>query len=233
MKIRWVLAALIAFSVPATAMAQDEGGADSGEVSYILGYNLGNNLNSDPFEVDIDRFIKGFRDAMEGAEAEFSEAQMQEIMMKFQQEMLAQEQERMEQASGENAQKGAAFLEENKQREGVKTTDSGLQYEVIEQGEGPKPEAGDTVTVHYTGTLLDGTKFDSSRDRGQPATFPVQGVIPGWTEALQLMPVGSKWKLFIPSELAYGQRGAGGVIGPNQTLIFDVELMAIEDEEQQ
>jgi len=234
MKIRWVLAGLIALCAPGLAAAQDDAAASSapseGEVSYILGYNLGNNLQSDPFEIDVDRFIKGFKDALGGAEAEMSDEQMQETMMKFQQQMLAQEQERMEKASGENAQKGAAFLEENKQREGVKTTESGLQYEVVEAGEGEKPSADDTVTVHYTGTLIDGTKFDSSRDRGQPATFPVNGVIPGWTEALQLMPVGSNWKLFIPSELAYGQRGAGGVIGPNETLIFDVELIAIEAE---
>lgn len=234
MKIRWALAVLIALCAPGLAAAQDDtAGASApheGEVSYILGYNLGNNLQSDPFKIDVDRFIKGFRDALDGAKAEMTEEQMQETMMKFQQQMLAQEQERMEKASGENAQKGAAFLEENKQREGVKTTDSGLQYEIIEQGEGDKPSADDTVTVHYTGTLIDGTKFDSSRDRGEPATFPVTGVIPGWTEALQLMPVGSKWRLYIPSELAYGQRGAGGVIGPNETLVFDVELMAIEEE---
>lgn len=234
MKIRWVLAALVALCAPGLAAAQDDAAGTSAPneeaVSYILGFNLGNNLKSDPFEINVDRFIKGFRDALNGAEAEMTDEEMQETMMLFQQQMLAQEKQRMEQASSENAQEGAAFLEENKQREGVTTTDSGLQYEVVEQGEGDKPSADDTVTVHYTGTLLDGTKFDSSRDRGQPATFPVNGVIPGWTEALQLMPVGSKWKLFIPSDLAYGPRGAGGVIGPNETLVFDVELMAIGEE---
>jgi FKBP-type peptidyl-prolyl cis-trans isomerase FklB len=229
MRIRWALATLLAFSVSGMAIAQEESsGSEAGQVSYILGYNLGTNLNDDPFEIDLDRFIKGFRDALEDAEPELTDAQMQEIMMAFQQRMLEQEKERMEAASGENAQEGAAFLDENGKRDGVETTASGLQYEVVEKGEGAKPGASDTVTVHYTGTLIDGTKFDSSHDRGQPATFPVNGVIPGWTEALQLMPVGSTWKLFIPSELAYGERGAGGVIGPNETLLFDVELISIE-----
>jgi len=132
-----------------------------------------------------------------------------------------------ERAGAENKTKGEAFLAENGKRAEVKTLESGLQYEVITEGTGAKPAATDKVTVHYHGTLIDGTVFDSSVDRGQPASFPVNGVIPGWVEALQLMPTGSKWKLFIPSDLAYGPRGAGGDIGPNATLVFDVELISI------
>ncbi|MDE6467761.1 MAG: FKBP-type peptidyl-prolyl cis-trans isomerase, partial [Muribaculaceae bacterium] len=132
-------------------------------------------------------------------------------------------------AMGElNAKAGKEFLEVNGKREEVRTTASGLQYEVLEEGSGAQPKAGDSVTVHYTGKLIDGTVFDSSVDRGEPATFGVTQVIPGWVEALQLMKAGSKWRLFIPSDLAYGPQGAGGVIGPNQTLIFDVELISVE-----
>lgn len=238
MNVRWILAGLLVLTAPALAPAQDEKPAGSapktqveGQVSYILGFNLGGNLKDDPFQLDIDRFVKGFRDALEGAEPEMSDEQMQEIMQAFQQQMLEQERARMEQESADNEKEGAAYLEKNKAREGVTTTASGLQYEVVKAGKGPKPAATDTVTVHYNGTLIDGTKFDSSYDRGQPATFPVSGVIPGWTEALQLMPVGSTWKIAVPSNLAYGPRGAGGVIGPNQTLLFDVELLSIGEKE--
>ena len=139
--------------------------------------------------------------------------------------------DKLNQAKGEklaaNLKAGEDFLEQNKQREGVKTTPSGLQYEVLTEGTGPKPKATDNVKCHYHGTLIDGTVFDSSVQRGQPATFPLNMVIKGWTEALQLMPVGSKWTLFIPSSLGYGSRGAGGSIPPNATLIFDVELISI------
>ena len=128
----------------------------------------------------------------------------------------------------ENVAKGKAFLEENKKKAGVQTTASGMQYIVMKEGTGAKPGLNDKVTTHYHGTVIDGTVFDSSVERGQPASFPVSGVIPGWTEALQMMPVGSKWKLFLPSELAYGERGAGGKIGPNSVLVFEVELLSID-----
>lgn len=239
MNVRWILAGLLLLAAPSPVLAQEEkASADSApkqqvenQVSYILGFNLGGNLKDDPFQLDIDRFIKGFRDALDGAKPELTEEQMQEIMQAFQQQILEQERVRMEEDSAANEKEGAAYLEKNKSREGVTTTASGLQYEVVKKGEGAKPAATDTVTVHYNGTLIDGTKFDSSYDRGQPATFPVSGVIPGWTEALQLMPVGSTWKIAVPANLAYGPRGAGGVIGPNETLLFDVELIGIADAE--
>jgi FKBP-type peptidyl-prolyl cis-trans isomerase FklB len=146
-------------------------------------------------------------------------------MMAFQKEVMAKQAE----VAKKNKAEGEAFLAENKKKEGVKTTPSGLQYKVIKPGKGKKPKSSDTVTVNYRGTLIDGTEFDSSYKRGQPATFQVSGVIPGWTEALQLMEEGAKWQLFIPSNLAYGERGAGGVIGPNATLIFEVELISIQE----
>jgi FKBP-type peptidyl-prolyl cis-trans isomerase FklB len=146
-------------------------------------------------------------------------------MMAFQKEVMAKQAE----VAKKNKAEGEAFLAENKKKEGVKTTASGLQYKVIKPGKGKKPKSSDTVTVNYRGTLIDGTEFDSSYKRGQPATFQVSGVIPGWTEGLQLMEEGAKWQLFIPSNLAYGERGAGGVIGPNATLIFEVELLSIQE----
>jgi FKBP-type peptidyl-prolyl cis-trans isomerase FklB len=231
MRKSWILALVIAVFGPFAATAQDDKAAGDesleSRVSYIIGIQLGSNFKDDPFEIDIDRFVEGLRDALAGEEPEMTEAEMQQTMMEFQEQILAQEQARMDSLSEENTKEGAAFLDKNKEREGVKTTASGLQYEVVKQGEGATPSAADTVTVHYNGTLIDGTKFDSSYDRGEPATFPVGGVIPGWTEALQLMKVGSTYKLYIPSDLAYGPRGAGGVIGPNETLIFDVELLGI------
>jgi FKBP-type peptidyl-prolyl cis-trans isomerase FklB len=237
MKKSWILALLVGALGPWAAAAQEaeadsaEDGNLEGRVSYIIGLQLGSNFKDDPFEIDLDRFIEGLRDALAGEEPEMSEEEMQQTMLEFQEKILAQEQARMESLSAENREEGDEYLEKNKQREGVKTTDSGLQYEVVKEGKGDKPTAQDTVTVHYNGTLIDGTKFDSSYDRGEPATFPVSGVIPGWTEALQLMNVGSTFKIVVPSDLAYGARGAGGVIGPNETLIFDVELLGIEGKE--
>jgi FKBP-type peptidyl-prolyl cis-trans isomerase FklB len=153
---------------------------------------------------------------------------MQETMAVFQKEMMAKQQE----VATKNKKEGEAFLVENKKKQGVKTLPSGLQYKVIKEGTGKKPKLGDTVTAHYWGTLIDGTEFDSSYKRGQPANFPVSGVIPGWTEALQLMGEGAKWQLFIPSNLAYGERGAGAGIGPNATLIFEIELISVQEKKE-
>jgi FKBP-type peptidyl-prolyl cis-trans isomerase FklB len=149
-------------------------------------------------------------------------------MTQFQNETRKAQEEKMQQASMTNKKEGTAFLEANKTKEGVKVLPSGLQYKVLKEGTGPKPSAADTVVCNYRGTLIDGKEFDSSYKRGEPATFPVNGVIKGWTEALQLMPVGSKWQLFLPADLAYGDRGAGADIGPGATLIFEVELMSIQ-----
>jgi FKBP-type peptidyl-prolyl cis-trans isomerase FklB len=154
-----------------------------------------------------------------------NEQEVRETVAVFQKEMAA----RLEELGKKNKKEGETFLTENKKKEGVKTLPSGLQYKVIKAGTGKKPKLADTVTTHYRGTLIDGTEFDSSYKRGQPATFQVSGVIPGWTEALQLMEEGAKWQLFIPSNLAYGERGMAGTIGPNATLLFEIELISVQE----
>ncbi len=192
--------------------------------SYSLGVLLANNLKQQGFaDFDAEALLQGLQQAMKG-EQQLSLAQAN---------MLVQDgmRKQREAESKANKEAGQKFLEENAKRKGVKVTDSGLQYEIIEKGKGPIPSAEDRVKVHYEGTLIDGTVFDSSFKRGEPLTFPVKGVIKGWQEALQMMPVGSKWKLYIPAELAYGERGAGANIPPNSTLIFVVQLLEIEPKE--
>ncbi len=195
------------------------------KVSYIIGMDIGNNLKRQSVSVNPKILAKGVEDALAGAKPLLTEQEVQETMMAFQKEMMAKQAE----VAKKNKTEGEAFLAENKKKEGVKTLPSGLQYKVIKAGTGKKPKANDTVTVNYRGTLINGTEFDSSYKRGQPATFQVSGVIPGWTEALQLMEQGAKGQLFVPSNLAYGERGAGAQIGPNATLIFEVELISIQE----
>ena len=201
---------------------------DKDKLSYSMGVATGTQMKRQSVDVDVDMFAKGLRDSASGGKLQMTEQQVQDTLMKFQQEMTAKQAEKTKQLAEINKKEGEAFLAENKKKEGVKTLPSGLQYKVITDGKGKKPKESDTVTTHYRGTLIDGTEFDSSAKRGQPATFPVKGVIKGWTEALQLMKEGSKWQLFIPSDLAYGDRGAGAQIGPNATLIFEVELISIQ-----
>jgi len=190
-------------------------------VSYSLGVSVANNLKSSGFEtVESSAISAAFNDVFSENEVKISEEDANALIQDYFMELSQKK-------SQEATNKGQAFLDENANKDGVVTTSSGLQYQVLTEGQGAKPAAIDEVTVHYHGTLIDGTVFDSSVDRGQPATFPVSGVIQGWVEALQLMNVGSKYKLFIPSNLAYGERGAGGSIGPNETLIFEVELLSI------
>ncbi len=198
--------------------------------SYAIGIDIGGSLKKQPFEVDAALVAKGLKDALSGGKTLMTDQEVKETLMALQQEIMAKQQARMKEAGEKNKKEGEAFLAENKTKEGVKALPSGLQYKVITEGKGKKPAATDTVSVHYRGTLIDGTEFDSSFKRNQPATFPVNGVIKGWTEALQLMKEGSKWQLFIPSDLAYGERGAGAVIGPNAVLIFEVELLSIKSE---
>jgi len=191
-------------------------------VSYSLGVNIGTNLKGQGFgDINLATMMKAMEDVMGGKTLAINEEDANQTIQNYFSTL-------MEKKAGEAKGKGEAFLAENGKKAGVTTTASGLQYEVIKMGEGPKPSATDKVTVHYHGTLIDGTVFDSSVERGQPATFPLNGVIAGWTEALQLMPVGSKFKIFLPSNLAYGERGAGQLIGPNSTLIFEVELLSID-----
>lgn len=200
------------------------------KVSYSIGMNIGNNLKKQSIDVNPDVFAQGIKDALSGSKALMTEQEVNETIMAFQKEMSAKQIERLKELGEKNKKEGEAFLAENKKKEGIITLPSGLQYKVINEGTGETPELTDVVTVNYRGTLIDGTEFDSSYRRGQPATFPVNAVIAGWTEALQLMKVGSKWQLFVPSDLAYGERGAGRDIGPNATLIFDVELLSIKKE---
>lgn len=196
--------------------------------SYALGMDIGNSLKELPVDIQVDELAEGVRDTVSGNETRLSQEELDGVMQSFVQDMEAAQQKKASEQANNNLEKGEQFLAENKDKEGVETTDSGLQYKVVEEGDGPSPDADDSVTVHYTGKLIDGTVFDSSRKRGEPVTFPVDAVIPGWTEALQLMKQGAKYELYIPADLAYGERGAGAQIGPNETLIFDVELIGVD-----
>lgn len=198
-------------------------------LSYALGLSMGNNFRSSGIEkINVQDFADGVAAVFYGSEPRMSYDEAKAEIQKFFTELQAKQDEAAKVMGEQNARAGEAFLTENGKRSEVKTTDSGLQYEVLEEGDGPRPEAGDQVVVHYTGKLIDGTVFDSSEERGEPATFGVTQVIPGWVEALQLMKAGSKWRLFIPSALAYGPNGApGSPIGPDSTLIFDVELLKV------
>ncbi len=193
------------------------------KVSYSIGMQIGFNLGRQKVDVNPDILAAGIKDAIAG-KPQLTPDQVKDIMAQFEKEMEQKQKELGE----KNKTEGAKYLEENKKKPGVKTTASGLQYKLIKDGTGAQPKATDMVTVNYRGTLIDGTEFDSSYKRGQPATFPVNGVIKGWTEALQLMKQGSKYQLFIPSNLAYGERAMGADIGPNATLIFEVELQDVK-----
>lgn len=197
-------------------------------LSYALGLSMGNNFKSSGIDkLNAKDFAAGVMAVFEGTKPAMSYDEAKEVIREYFTALEAKQQAAAAEAGKANAELGAAYLADNAKRAEVKVTASGLQYEVLEEGTGAKPTKGDTVTVHYTGKLIDGTVFDSSVERGEPATFGVTQVIPGWVEALQMMSVGSKWRLFIPSNLAYGPNGAGGIIGPNATLIFDVELLKI------
>jgi FKBP-type peptidyl-prolyl cis-trans isomerase FklB len=204
--------------------------------SYALGMNIGNglgaNLKKQGVEVDWTLVAQGLKDAVSDGKTRLTEEEAKKVLTDVQNEVRGQQQEKMKEAADKNKTEGEAFLAANKSKEGIVTLPSGLQYKILTEGKGPKPTAADTVVCNYRGTLINGTEFDSSYKRGEPATFPVGGVIKGWTEALQLMPVGSKWQLFIPSSMAYGERGAGADIGPNATLIFEVELLSIQAKSQ-
>jgi FKBP-type peptidyl-prolyl cis-trans isomerase FklB len=201
------------------------------KVSYAIGMNIGTNLHRQSVDVDPKVLQQGLEDALAGRKTLLSEDEARATLTEFQNEMRQKQQEKMKQAGEANKKEGDAFLAANKEKEGVVTLPSGLQYKIETPGTGPKPTASDSVVCNYRGTLIDGKEFDSSYKRGQPATFPVGGVIKGWTEALQLMPVGSKWQLFVPSDLAYAERGSGPDIGPNATLIFEVELLSIQSKD--
>jgi FKBP-type peptidyl-prolyl cis-trans isomerase FklB len=200
------------------------------KASYAIGMNWGTGLHRQGIDVDNAALIQGMKDALAGGKTLLTEDEARSALMQLQKEMQEKQQAKAAQEGEANKKEGDAFLAANKTKEGVVTLPSGLQYKILTPGTGPKPTASDSVVCNYKGTLINGSEFDSSYKRGEPATFPVTGVIKGWTEALQLMPVGSKWQLFIPPDLAYGPRGTpGGPIGPNATLIFEVELISIKE----
>jgi len=224
-------------SKPATPSTQTPAAASPGaspltnekdKFSYALGMNLGNNLQRQSISVNEDLVVQGLKDALAGGKTLLTEEEARSAMMEMQTQLRQQAMEKAKVEGEKNQKEGEAFLAANKSKQGVITLPSGLQYKILKAGTGPKPTASDTVICNYEGTLIDGKEFDSSAKHGGPATFPVTGVIKGWTEALQLMPVGSKWQLFVPPQLGYGERGAGGDIGPNATLIFEVELVSIQ-----
>ena len=202
---------------------------ENDKINYSVGYRLGSDFTRQGVEMNSAIVQKGIDDATGGGgEALMTEEEMRTVMMNMATRLKAEQMEKMKKEGAVNIKAGEAFLAENAGKEGVKTTDSGLQYKVITAGEGKSPQKSDKVTVHYRGTLIDGTEFDSSYSRNQPASFGVGQVIPGWTEALQLMKEGDKWEIVIPSKLGYGERGAGAKIPPNSTLIFEVELISVD-----
>jgi FKBP-type peptidyl-prolyl cis-trans isomerase FklB len=205
--------------------------SDKERQSYAVGMNIGESLHRQPVDLDTTALMQGLKDSMSGGKMLMTEDEAKTALTELTQQVRAKQEEKVKQAADNNKKEGEAFLAANKTKPGVVTTPSGLQYKVLTEGKGPKPTAADKVSCNYKGTLINGTEFDSSYKRGQPAIFPVGQVIKGWTEALQLMPVGSKWQLFIPADLAYGERGAGSDIGPGATLIFEVELLSIEGKE--
>jgi len=199
--------------------------SEDAKANYSVGYQIGGDLKRQGVPFDSNAFVAGIRDAVEGGEPRLSEEERRTTLTELRRRIAATEQAGREAAAEKNLAAAKTFLEANRAKEGVTTLPSGLQYKVLKEGTGPKPGATDTVTVHYRGTLIDGTEFDSSYSRNEPASFPVNRVIKGWTEALQLMGEGAKWELYIPPDLAYGERGAGARIPPQSALVFEVELI--------
>jgi FKBP-type peptidyl-prolyl cis-trans isomerase FklB len=230
MKRRIAMAVCVAVAFSGAAFAADapELKTDKEKISYSIGMDIGGNLRRGSVEVDPDLLAKGLKDSYGGGKTILTEDQARQAIADFQKALMAKQAEARKILGEKNKAEGEKFLAENAKKEGVKTLPSGLQYKEITPGTGKSPKTADTVTTHYKGTLIDGTEFDSSYKRGEPVSFPVSGVIAGWTEALQLMKEGAKWQLFVPSNLAYGERGAGREIGPNATLIFEVELISVK-----
>ncbi len=198
------------------------------KVSYAIGLDIGKNFKARRMDIDADVLLQGLKHGQSAAAPLLSDEEIRTVMTEYQQQMMKDDQQRRQAQGQENKAKEEAFLKENAQKPEMQVTASGLQYKVLREGTGPRPLESDTVKVHYRGTLLDGSEFDSSYKRNEPAVFPLKGVIKGWTEALQLMKVGSKYQIFLPSRLAYGEQGAGQAIAPNATLVFEVELLGIE-----
>jgi len=222
-----LLAATLLFSGCGSEYGSATVETDNQKASYGIGRQMGQQLQPAQSRLDMAAFIRGVEDALNGAEPAVPDSAIQVALQAFSQAVMEEQQAEHEAAAARNQEEGQAYLSENGAREGVVTTESGLQYEVLREGEGPRPTAQSRVSIHYKGTLIDGTQFDSSYDRGEPAVFGVGGVISGFGEALQLMPVGSHYRVVIPSELGYGPGGSGQTIGPNATLVFEIELLEI------
>ena len=228
----WTLGVIISIALVACNESADsksdavvELESEAQKVSYIMGINIGSQINTDDLDFDMATFNMGVKDAFSGTEPRLSEEEVRTVIDGFQARITAKQEDAAKVAGDNNLKEGEAFLAEKAKSEDVVVLESGLHYKIIEEGSGKSPTPEDTVEVHYSGTLIDGTEFDSSYKRGMPAQFGVTQVIPAWVEALQLMKEGAKWELYVPSSLAYGPGGTGGAIGPNQTLIFEVELL--------
>lgn len=215
----------------APAFAAQELTTEQEKLSYSLGLILGQKLKIDVEDLDIEAFSAGVGSVYAGEDPLLTDEQIGEVMQSFQQRKMEEQRAALAKLSADNKAAGEAYMAQNGEKKGVITTDSGLQYEELEAGDGDSPKASDTVKVHYRGTLIDGTEFDSSYARNQPVSFPLDGVIPGWTEGLQLMKEGGKARLVIPADLAYGPGGMGNAIGPNETLVFEVELLEVNPQE--
>lgn len=214
-------------TLPGPGKSDDNFKSPKHKTSYALGMDIGKSMSRNDLDLDVEQLVRGIRDVLGDGKPLLSDKEMQETLIAFQQELQKKAIQQQQMLAEKNKKEGAAFLAKNKTQPGVMTLASGLQYKIARRGTGAIPKATDEVRAHYRGTLIDGTVFDSSYESGQPIKFAVGGVIRGWTEALQRMPVGSKWTLYIPSQMAYGARGQGPVIGPNATLIFEIELVEI------
>jgi FKBP-type peptidyl-prolyl cis-trans isomerase FklB len=230
MKLKPIVFALAGLMTSAVFAADAASDLNSNQqmVSYSIGVDLGRNMAKQKLDLDISSLTAGLKDGFAGSQLKLSEDKMKEVLMNFQKEFISKRNAEVQQKSQQNLKSGQDFLANNKKQAGVVTLPDGLQYKVVTMGTGPKPTETDTVKVDYTGTLINGTVFDSSEKQGQPISFKVNQVIKGWTEILQLMPVGSTFQVFIPSDLAYGAQAVGNVIGPNETLIFTIHLISIE-----
>jgi len=223
--------AILLLATPAFAEKKVELKTAKDKLSYSIGFDMGSNIKRNEIDVDPNIVTKAIKDALSGGTPLMTEQERREAISALQKDLAAKQQEKMKAAGDKNKKDGETFLAENKKKEGVTTLPSGLQYVILSEGKGKQPKATDTVTVQYRGTLIDGAEFDSSYKRGQPATFALNQVIKGWTEGVQLIKEGGKIRLFVPSELGYGDRGAGAQIGPNAALIFEVELLSIKDDD--
>lgn len=235
MNMKRVAAAVLGFAVSTTIAAADASvlKTDGDKLSYSIGADLGGNFKKQEIPVNAAMLAKGMQDAMAGSQMLLSEDQMKEVLTSFQKQLIEKRTAEFNKKADESKVKGETFLAQNKAKAGVITLPSGLQYKIVTKGEGAKPTANDSVTVDYTGKLINGDVFDSSEKTGKPATFKVNQVIPGWTEALQLMPIGSTWEVYVPANLAYGPRSVGAQIGPNETLVFTIHLISINKDKAQ